>query len=96
MQPNYQRDYHRKYRKTKHGKAVAWKANKKWRDANREKIRATDILRYAVKKGTIIKPDKCPKCGATDRYIHGHHEDYSKPLEVDWMCFKCHRELKKQ
>ena len=24
------------------------------------------------------------------RALHGHHEDYSQPLEVVWLCAPCH------
>ena len=46
---------------------------------------------YALKKGKLVKPDACEKCGASDIEIQGHHADYSKPYEVTWLCLKCHR-----
>ena len=38
------------------------------------------------------KPECCESCGAAtnSRLLHGHHADYSKPLEVEWLCRKCH------
>ncbi len=55
-------------------------------------------VRYAVIKGKLEVPACCPRCGATPppnkggaRQIQAHHADYSKPLEVEWLCVKCHR-----
>jgi hypothetical protein len=48
------------------------------------------MVRYYLKKGTLVKPEICPYCGQK-KVIHGHHEDYSKPLEVDWSCSLCHK-----
>ena len=46
---------------------------------------------YAVKTNKIIRPTVCSKCNSTNK-IYSHHEDYSKPLEVIWLCSKCHGE----
>lgn len=54
-----------------------------------EKYRAHKLLQYAVKKGYILR-GVC-KCGETK--TQGHHEDYSKPLEVVWVCHQCHAKL---
>lgn len=49
---------------------------------------ARQRLNYHVAHGDVKKPTSCA-CGSTER-IEGHHEDYSKPLEVTWMCRRCH------
>jgi len=63
---------------------------RKWKYANLEKIRAGKLLYKAIIRGRIIRPDTCP-CGAPNP--SGHHEDYSKPLMVMWLCHKCHMAL---
>jgi hypothetical protein len=37
-----------------------------------------------------LTPQPCERCGRED--THGHHEDYSKPLDVNWLCPPCHGE----
>ena len=64
--------------------------SRKEREKHRDKINARKILNYHVSKGHIIKFDACQECGSKER-IHGHHENYSKPLEVIWLCNKCHQ-----
>lgn len=51
--------------------------------------KAHDAIYFAVKSGKIKRPPVCEKCGVECK-THGHHEDYSKPLDVIWMCHKCH------
>ena len=59
------------------------------------KTKAQGQLKYAVKTGAIVR-SSCERCGSAN--THGHHEDYSKPLEVVWLCplhhAERHRELK--
>jgi hypothetical protein len=46
-------------------------------------------IRYerALKRGELIR-DACQHCG--DIKSQGHHEDYTKPLDVIWLCRRCH------
>jgi len=60
--------------------------------------RAKNAVQKAVRKGLLHRPLRCSRCGkvppkAKDgrNQIHGHHADYSKPLEVEWLCVYCHR-----
>jgi len=54
--------------------------------------KARNILSNAVRDGKIKKPDRCSHCHA-NTWLHGHHPDYTKPLEVVWLCVPCHRQL---
>ncbi len=60
-----------------------------WRARYPEKRRAHVLIRRALKYGELKKPDNCEKCGK-QTYLIGHHPDYKKPLEVFWVCSKCH------
>ena len=42
-----------------------------------------------IKRGLMVKPACCTKCGSRKR-IEAHHPDYNKPREVVWLCRKCH------
>jgi hypothetical protein len=55
--------------------------------------KARKAIYYEMKAGRLIKPTACSRCGAEPpkHKLHAHHHDYSKPLEITWLCSKCHR-----
>lgn len=56
--------------------------------------RAHQEVMKAVARGRLIRPDDCEACGYVGRAtrdIHAHHDDYSKPLDVRWLCSSCHK-----
>ena len=57
-----------------------------YRKANTEKIKARNAVNNALRDGRLHK-EPCP-CGETN--VQGHHEDYSKLLDVEWLCSKHH------
>jgi hypothetical protein len=63
---------------------------KAYRKANPNKYRATNMVNNAIRAGNLFK-EPCEQCGSTDR-IHAHHDDYSKPLNVRWLCAVHHRQ----
>jgi len=66
----------------------------KWENNNKYKRLAQNKLSNAIRDGKIIKPKQCSKCNKTNN-IQGHHFDYSKPLEVIWVCPQCHANIHK-
>ena len=53
-----------------------------------QKRRARIAVDNAIRDGRLI-PKPCERCGFA-LGVQAHHEDYSKPLEVVWLCTKCH------
>jgi len=49
-------------------------------------------LSNAVRSGKVSR-EPCFMCGRQDGRIHGHHVDYTKPLDVVWLCVRCHRRI---
>ena len=44
----------------------------------------------AIKDGVLTRPSCCEDCGALCT-PEAHHSDYLKPLEVSWLCVRCHK-----
>lgn len=65
-----------------------------WRATPLYKWSCYSKLHYAVRCGVVIKPKHCEDCGKKAK-TQGHHEDYSQPLEVIWLCSKCHNRLQR-
>lgn len=49
---------------------------------------AARAFQKAIRKGELVR-GPCEVCGTT-KHIDGHHDDYSKPLEVRWLCRRHH------
>jgi hypothetical protein len=48
-------------------------------------------LHRAIKNGKIEKlPCQYPNCKYPEKRVEAHHWDYSKPLEVTWLCTRHH------
>ena len=64
------------------------------RELNPEARKKANVRAYTkvyVRRGKIVKSDTCEICGQP--HTEAHHEDYNRPLEVNWLCRKCHLEL---
>lgn len=45
----------------------------------------------AIKAGEIVAPDACTVCGKESRLIP-HHDSYERPLDVRFLCGRCHKQ----
>jgi hypothetical protein len=80
----------RRRRKPSRRAAVA-RAVVGWRERNPEKKRAVAKVNNAIRDGKIQR-GQCEQHGSGCRGgVEAHHDDYSRPLDVRWLC-KGHHE----
>ena len=68
-------------------RAKAMEYQRRTRANNPEKYKAKSAVSNAVRDGRLEKKS-CELCG--DPRAQAHHWDYSKPLDVQWLCRSCH------
>jgi hypothetical protein len=61
-----------------------------YNESNKSKVNARSVTSRAIKSGKLIQLP-CEVCGFP--ITEAHHDDYSKPLNVRWLCVKHHKEL---
>jgi hypothetical protein len=87
----------RKYDRERGKNAERMKANtainKLWREEDKRRSVAHSAVSRAIKKGTLIRM-VCERCNEPKTVAH--HEDYDKPLEVNWLCQPCHKQRHKE
>jgi predicted DNA-binding protein YlxM (UPF0122 family) len=70
-------------------------------DDKTKKKRCQHLVEKAIAKGVLVNPNKCEICNEENIFkdgrsgIQAHHSDYDKPLEIQWLCQKCHHEWHK-
>jgi hypothetical protein len=77
------------YTQTQIAKEFGLSRQRIWAIVNNDKFKAQKLVRVAILRGELSVPDQCEKCGRASR-LEAHHDDYSKPLAVLWLCKSCH------
>lgn len=83
----------RKYQKTNDYKKAHQLSNSKYRRSYNFKAKARSTLQYALKSGQI---ERLPCCICGNPKAEGHHEDYSRPIDVTWLCGFHHKQRHKE
>ena len=60
-----------------------------WPAPTPEARRAQGAVYRAIRAGKLHRPKTCQACGR-ERPIEAAHKDYSRPLDVMWLCKSCH------
>lgn len=69
-------------------------ANRRHRGRYPERYTAKNAVNNAVRDGKLERQPFCEICGEPSQ--HAHHDDYSKPLDVRWLCGPCHRRVHRE
>ena len=86
------RQYYWEWTRTPRGREAQRKNKERYTERYPEKIHARNILHGAILACKITRPAACSECNKPCE-PNGHHSDYTKPLEVIWLCRECHTEL---
>lgn len=86
------------WREKNRKRAAAWRKKNQskcskiateWKKRNPEKAACHAAMFWAIKSGALKRGEICESCGLMCKTF-GHHDDYSKPLQVIWLCKSCH------
>jgi predicted Zn-ribbon and HTH transcriptional regulator len=99
----YQHAWYERNRSSVAQRTRAWKlahpdrvalSTKQWNRTHRDKYllihRVGERVRMAIRRGVLVRPPTCQNCGIAGR-IEAAHGDYTRPLDVRWLCVPCHR-----
>ena len=87
---DYYREYDRQRGKLPHRKLMYDLKNKrKHKLMGPNYARSHNALLRAVAAGKVVRPQVCSVCNKRTT-IQAHHDDYTKPLSVIWLCPPCH------
>ncbi len=85
--PNYFKEYYKQNRE------IRLECNRRFWENNPERYESWKIYQRARSNRILINPGQCQMCGTKEMKIQAHHFDYSKPLEVCWVCIECHKDV---
>jgi hypothetical protein len=60
----------------------------RYAEKNKSKVKSRLAIKHAIEAGKLQRKP-CEICGSSEN-IQAHHEDYSKPFDVIWLCLEHH------
>lgn len=77
------------------GHAPKSKRNMRYAALHPERVAAHRAVERALAAGRMVRAEECEECTApaSDPVVgpmEAHHDDYTRPLEVRWLCGLCH------
>lgn len=79
--PNFRKPQWKRYEEGHKEQIAAYQ--REYRRAHLDKYYARKLVFYAIKCGMLVR-EPCEVCGKPDG--EAAHSDYSRPLEVRWLC----------
>lgn len=76
-------------KKAEADKSDKWRVQKRWNNSHRDARLAHRAVAAALRAGTLTR-GKCEVCGSLR--VEAHHDDYSAPLMVRWLCRLHHQQ----
>lgn len=67
--------------------------SKAWRQEDARRSKCHKAVAKAIRSGNLVRQN-CERCGNENSLAH--HEDYDKPLMVNWLCQPCHKQRHKE
>ena len=65
-------------------------SNKKYNKKYPKASKARSVVSNAIRIKKFTRKDSCEECASTLK-VEAHHEDYSRPLDIKWLCEVCHK-----
>ena len=62
---------------------------RRFRASHPEQVAVQRVIAAAFRKGLLVRPSTCEDCGTVCK-PDAHHDDYTRPLDVVWVCRRCH------
>ena len=81
-------EYYREYDRNR-GNRQTPEYHEEYRAKYPAKYKARYKANNAIRDGLLDRGESCETCGST-QHIHAHHDDYSEPLSVRWLCAAHH------
>lgn len=75
------------------GRQAARRSSRAYRGAHPHRVVANNAVNNAIRDGRLA-PQPCHCCGS--QTAEAHHPDYSRPLDVVWLCKQHHDELHRE
>lgn len=99
----YRRAYHVAHREENEARRAAREngreneaeSNREWAADHPLERKAHHAVDYALRIGALTRPTRCSVCRST-RKIVAHHDNYTRPLDVVWVCQICHADLHRE